>query len=318
MGADMKIIPRVDRRRARQLLTVAVMAVALLVSLGGAAQAADADVVSDEARVVLSGTVDVAADETVRDLVVLHGAVNVDGVVDGSVVVLDGPVTVRGTVTRDVVAVNGTLVVDSGGHIGHDLVSPRTPRVARGATVDGTIHRVRTDWGLRSVAVPWFWSWLAVSVSTLALGALLTLVAPQAVDAALTTARTQPAGVLAGVAVGMIGLPAIAVLAIITVVGIPFGVGLVLAFALLYSVGYVAVAWLAGRAIRPGPGSELSAFAVGWVILRVAALVPIIEGLLWFPGAAVGLGVLGAAVWYARRPSSAPTPPTLPAAGAPA
>ncbi|HEX6256011.1 MAG TPA: hypothetical protein VFZ70_09390 [Euzebyales bacterium] len=308
----------VDRRRVRPILTVWLMATALLVALGGGAQAADAAVVTDEARVVLSGTVDVARGETVRDLIVLHGAVNVDGVVDGSVVVLDGPVAVRGTVTRDVVAVNGTVVVEDGGHIGHDLVSPRSPRIARGATIDGTVHRVRTDWGLRSVAVPWFWSWLAVSVSTLALGALLTLLAPQAVDAALTTVRTRPGGVLAGVAVAMVGLPAVAVLAIITVIGIPFGVGLLLAFALLYAVGYVALAWLAGRVIRPGPGSELSAFAVGWVILRVAALVPIIEGLLWFPGAAVGLGVLGAAAWRARRPSSAPAPPTLPAAGAPA
>lgn len=314
----MQIFSRVDRQRAWQFLTVWLMAAALLVALGGAVRAADADVVIDDARVVLSGTVDVAAGDTVSDLVVLHGAVNVDGVVDGSVVVLDGPITVGGTVTRDVVAVNGTVIVEDGGRIGHDLVSPRSPQIARGATVEGTVHRVRTDWGLRSFAVPWFWSWFAVSVSTLALGALLTLFAPQAVDAALATARTRPAGVLAGTAVAMIGLPAVAVLAIITVVGIPFGVGLLLALALLYAVGYVALAWLAGRLVRPGPGSELSAFAVGWVILRVAALLPVVEGLLWFPGAAVGLGVLGAAAWYARRPSSAPTPPTLPAAGAPA
>jgi hypothetical protein len=313
----MQIISRVDRRSAWQFLTVWLMAAALLVALGGAARAADADVVTD-ARVVLSGTVDVAAGETVRDLVVLHGAVNVDGVVDGSVVVLDGPITVRGTVTRDVVAVNGTVVVEDGGRIGHDLVSPRSTRIARGATIEGTVQRVRTDWGLRSVAVPWLWSWLAVSVSTLALGALLTLFAPQAVDAALTTFRTRPAEALAGAAVAIIGLPALAVLAILTVVGIPFGVGLLLALALLYAVGYVALAWLAGRAIRPGPGSELSAFAIGWVILRVVGLLPVFEGLLWFPGAAVGLGVLAAAAWHARRPSSAPTPPTLPAAGAPA
>jgi hypothetical protein len=111
-------------------------------------------------------------------------------------------------------------------------------------------------------------------------------------------------------------MPLAAVLAIATVVGIPFGVGLLLAFALLYSVGYVGLAWLAGRIIRPGPGAELSAFAVGWVILRLAALLPVLEGLLWFPGAAIGLGVLGAAAWNASHPSAAPAPPSLPAAGA--
>lgn len=302
----------------RAVIVVLVAALLLLLLPGAAANAAEGQESAEGRRFVLSGRVDVSADETVRDVVVLHGAVTVDGVVDGSVVVLDGPVAIRGEVTRDVIALNGAVVVADGARIGHDLVTPRSPSVAAGATVDGAVRRMRSDWGLRSVTVPWFWSWLAVSVSTLALGVLLTLLAPRAVDAALATARTHPTHVLVGTIVAAVGLPVVAVLAIVTIVGIPFGVGLLLALALLYAVGYVALAWLAGRVVRPGPVGTMQAFAIGWVILRVLAVVPFLEGLLWFPGAAVGLGVLGAAAWNARGASSAITPPTVPTAGAPA
>lgn len=300
----------------RDVIVVLVAALLLLLVPGAVANAAEGRSSADERRFLLSGRVDVSADETVRDVVVLRGAVTVDGVVDGSVVVFDGPVAVRGVVTRDVIALNGAVVVADGARIGHDLVTPRSPRVADGATVDGAVRRVRSDWGLRSVAVSWFWSWLAVSVSTLALGALLTLLAPRAADAALATARTQPTHVLVGTIVAAVGLPVAAVLAIVTIVGIPFGVGLLLALALLYAVGYVTLAWLAGRIVRPGPAGTLQAFAIGWVILRVLAVVPFLEGLLWFPGAAVGLGALGAAAWSARGASSAITPPTVPTADA--
>lgn len=313
----MRIIGADDRRHTAQAVTVLIATTMLLVALAGGARAAGPGQIGDEARVVLSGNVDVASDERVRDVVVAHGAVTVDGVVDGSVIVLDGPVAVRGEVTRDVVALNGTVVVADGARIGHDLVSPRSPRVAEGATVEGAIRHVRSDWGLRSVAVPWIWSWLAVSVSTLALGALLTMLAPRAVDAALETMRTQPTRVLLGTVVAAVGLPVAAVLAIVTIVGIPFGVGLLLALALLYAVGYVTLAWLVGRVVRPGPAATLQAFAIGWVVLRLLALVPFVEGMLWFPGAAIGLGVLAAAAWNARGPAVV-TPPTVPTTGAPA
>ena len=42
------------------------------------------------------------------------------------------------------------------------------------------------------------------------------------------------------------------------------------------------------------------AFLVGWAILRVAALIPILGGLVWFVAVVFGLGVLLVAIWRAR------------------
>jgi type IV secretory pathway TrbD component len=44
---------------------------------------------------------------------------------------------------------------------------------------------------------------------------------------------------------------------------------------------------------------------VGWAILRVVALVPILGGLVWFAAAVFGLGVLVVAIWRGRSAARA-------------
>jgi hypothetical protein len=39
------------------------------------------------------------------------------------------------------------------------------------------------------------------------------------------------------------------------------------------------------------------AFLVGWAILRVVALVPVLGGLVWFAAVVFGLGALVVAIW---------------------
>jgi hypothetical protein len=47
------------------------------------------------------------------------------------------------------------------------------------------------------------------------------------------------------------------------------------------------------------------AFLVGWGILRVLALVPILGGLVWFAAVVFGLGALVVAVWRGRSAARA-------------
>ena len=54
------------------------------------------------------------------------------------------------------------------------------------------------------------------------------------------------------------------------------------------------------RADRLGPG-----LLVGWGILRILALVPILGGLVWFAAVVFGLGALLVAIWRARTTSRA-------------
>jgi hypothetical protein len=96
------------------------------------------------------------------------------------------------------------------------------------------------------------------------------------------------------------GLPVLSIIALVTIVGIPLGLGVLAALGLVYALGYAATAWVIGRRIIREPAAWVVAFLVGWAILRVLALVPILGGLVWFAAAAFGLGVLTVAMWRTR------------------
>jgi hypothetical protein len=100
----------------------------------------------------------------------------------------------------------------------------------------------------------------------------------------------------------LVGLPIVAVLAAITLLGIPFGIGLLLALGLIYSTGYVVGAWLLGRQLMKPPGSRVLAFLAGLAILRALALVPILAGIVGAVATVFGLGALIVAAWRGGRP----------------
>jgi hypothetical protein len=74
---------------------------------------------------------------------------------------------------------------------------------------------------------------------------------------------------------------------------------------LIYALGYGATAWIVGRRILREPTAWILAFLVGWGILRVLALIPILGGLVWFAAVVFGLGALLVAIWRARTTSRA-------------
>jgi hypothetical protein len=83
------------------------------------------------------------------------------------------------------------------------------------------------------------------------------------------------------------------------------GLGVLAALGLIYALGYGASAWIVGRRILREPTAWIVAFLVGWGILRLVALVPILGGLVWFAAVVFGLGALVVATWRARTTSRA-------------
>src|SRR5919198_1901226 len=190
--------------------------------------------------VILSGDAVVPKGEVAGDVVIVHGKATVRGTANGSVVVLDGPVLVAGTVRGDVVSLSGPLRLVAGAHVKGDVWAPRGDvQIEVGAAIDG---RLRRGTPLRFLApstlITKLSVWAAISASTLALGLLLLLLGPRAADAVHRTSRERP-GTAAGWGLGLfLAVPVVCLLSIGTLVGIPFGVGLLLALAFLYSVGY--------------------------------------------------------------------------------
>ena len=284
---------------------------ALLLAAGSASAATD--------HVVITGGAVVPAGQTAGDVVVLDGTVRIAGRATGDVVSVSGPVRVTGRVDGDLIAVSDRAFLGPTARVGGDLrYGDERPVLARGASVGGTVSN--EDWA--DAANGWGWVsafawWLAVSVSTLIVGALLVWLAPGALYAAERAVREHLGATVGwGVAIA-IGVPLLAILALVTLVGIPFGVALLLAAIPVLLVAYATTAWIVGRRVlRNRSTSPWAALLAGWGILRVLALIPVAGALVGLAATVVGLGALAVALWRARRPGAPAARPEAPAAGA--
>jgi cytoskeletal protein CcmA (bactofilin family) len=282
------------RRLALALVILAVMP-------AGAAAQGDGAFTGD--RVVITGPVTIDRGATADDVVVIDGPVSVGGRVRGDLVVVNGRLRISGTVEGDVVAVADRAALAPGARVGGDFIyGDERPLVASGATIGGDVQRVSvgevTDpVGFVGAAA----LWIAVSVSALVLGLLLLWLAPRALDAAFRAASTSPGATIGWGLLLFFGLPILAVIALVTIVGIPLGVALLLALLPIYAIGYTTSAWLLGRRLVRPPRGRVLAFLAGLAILRILAIIPIVGGIVWFAATVVGLGALLVATWRARR-----------------
>jgi len=273
---------------------VRVLLAALLVCMVIPASASAADA---EERIVVKGSVVVERGETAGDVVVVDGDVLVRGKVDGNLIVVNGELTLRGTVTGDVITLSDRAVFGERGRVEGDLrYGDKKPQGAEGK-VDGEIDKLglSTTGGIGLVLAVW----LAFSVSALLLGVLLLLLAPRAADAVARAGRGRPlASLLVGLLVFIL-LPLLGLVLLVTVIGLPLGIGLLLAVLPLYGIAYVSSAWILGRRIlKQKP--RILAFLVGLIILRLLALIPIAGGIVSVLAVVYGLGALFVAMRSAR------------------
>jgi hypothetical protein len=220
-------------------------------------------------------------------------------------------------VDENVIAVTGRVTLGAGAHVEQDVVSRLRPVIDPSATYGGTVRRPswNTDWGdvrlFGRIAI-----WVAATVSSFLLGLFLILFAPRAADAVARSgiARTGPS--FGWGALAFFAIPIAAAILLATLVGLPLGLGVILALALLYWIGYTAAAFVLGRRVGGDARSRILAFTIGWAILRALAIVPVLAGLSWFAATIFGLGALILAARPSEAPAAAGAPPVATTGGA--
>jgi cytoskeletal protein CcmA (bactofilin family) len=258
----------------------------------------------------IAGTVDGSAVVIRGDLVVVAG-----GEIDGDVLVVRGDARIDGRVDGDVVVLRGRAVVRADAVVDGDVRSTDGPSVARGARVTGEVDDIDLT-GIASAigaGVLVFW-WFAVTISTAVLGAILLALVPRGFETAAAVGRDRKhwwVALLVGIGL-VIALPVLSIAAVSSLVGLPFGLGLLGTLGLVHALGYVAGAFFLGRCILKSPRNRFGAFFVGWAILRVAALVPGFGVLVWIAAAVYGLGTLAVAGFRAGQSPRAPAPDAAP------
>jgi cytoskeletal protein CcmA (bactofilin family) len=322
----------------RRLVPVLALTALLAIAFAAPASAGESGPTRGDRRISVTGGVVVAADEVVDgEVVSIDGPVRINGTVDDDVFVGDGNLTIRGEVNGDVLVVHGDALIT--GRVDGDIValdgrittrdgavvtgsvkSREAPDVAPG-TVHGEVKKlnVRNLWsGFMIVFL--IYLWIAVTLSAALLGLLFILLFPRAADATAAAGRKFWPSVGWGALIGIVG-PILAVLVLVTIVGIPFGLGMLSGLNVLAPLGYVASSLILGRLMVKGTstGARIGAFFAGFAILRAVALLPAIGTIAWVLVCMYGLGALAQAAWRAGRqapaappPESLPAPPTSP------
>lgn len=254
------------------------------------------------------GDVTVGAGEVMGTVIVADGNATVLGEVTDTLWVISGDAVVEGTVGGDVVVIDGTLSLAQGSTVKNVSIFSGTLDRADGATVTGDISEqedfVSFGWG---AAVFTMLMWLGVTLALIVAAILFAIYGGRQLRAAGDTLQGQLGmSVLTALAL-WVGLPILAVLAFVTVIGIPLGMAIfMVVLPALWFLGYlVAGAKLGGWIMRTVRSSEQPAggwlwAAIGVLVLQLVGLIPGLGPVVAVIAGIVGSGAL--VYWLVGHP----------------
>lgn len=295
---------------------IVALAIAALVGLLPLAALAAAPGSTDEGGFVFraNGDYHLPGGEGVSNVIVAGGNAYIDGTVHNNLIVLNGDAVVTGTVGAELTVVRGTLTLNGNADV-NKITLIRSDLVrATSATVHGDINR-NSDLATRGW---WIFFGLVVLIGT-TVAVLAAGVVFAAVGGAQLTATAESMGrhpgqtILAGI-IAAIGLPVLGVVLLVTLVGIPLGLGVL--FMLLPALAFlghiVAGAWIGMlilRRGRPAPAHPYGEVLLGLLLLQIAFAIPGL-GFVAFPLLSLwGTGAIGYRIWTGLRgPAATPAP----------
>jgi cytoskeletal protein CcmA (bactofilin family) len=245
-------------------------------------------------------TVAIGSNATITgDLTAGGASVTVAGTIDGATDLSGSAIIFNGTANGTVTASGDEIIVGPTAHINGDLVvrSRTDPVVENGATITGQIRveEPRGWWALPG------WLWAAIGAVVIAAGAILTgailiLIGRATFEEGLGNAAFRP------ISSGFIGLatlillPIVAVILMTTVIGLSFGVALLMVLPFLLVAGHAQVAtcigvWMFDRSGGPRSAGRLILYMIaGAIVIAVVWLIPWVGPIVAFLAMLVGTG----------------------------
>ena len=268
-----------------------------------------------ERVVILSGAnVTLPADQSVELLLIYNSTARVEGHAS-TVMVVNGAANFVGARANDVIAIQSQVALDDASRVSGDIRGiDSSVSGATAATVSGRVRDFGPDmlFGWRGLGTALLLAYIAFAVSALIAGVILAGLAGRQLRAASALIVNEPLMVVGAGIVGLIALLTAGIIAIVTIVGIPFGIGLLaLVMPGLFVIGYIVVGvgigdWILGRTSPVVRERPYLAAVVGLTVVGLVSFLPPVSGLISF----VGFGSVMLLSWRVLRG----IPGTVPAA----
>ncbi len=256
------------------------------------------------------GTVRIADNATVAGPALLTGGkVIIDGRLRKGARAYAGRITLGGEIDGDAHLYGREIVFRPGSRIDGDLFygSPTPLPEDILAQVSGRVIREQTPEAWRKASSGGGWFHPVFFFSMLATGFVLYWLFPNAINGVRESiARAPLRSIVVGLAL-MFTLPPVALLLMLTIIGIPVGLGLLMLYPFMLMLGYLAAAFFIGGKLadafrQPPPFSKRRQalfLAAALLVLVVAGAIPVLGWLFVFIALVGGIG--GWAIWAVRR-----------------
>ena len=267
--------------------------------------------------------VTVPAGEHVDTLFVVNGTATVAGDV-GTFVMINGTATLTGATAETVVAISSDVTLGAGTVVSGDVrwinsnVEQASTAVVQGETGDMSAQLVGMGLLLGPAILLFALGFLLAAIAA---GLFLAAVGARQVRSAETLISNEPGPVLVAGIAGIVLTPIVAILAIVTIIGAPLGLGILLGlWPLMAFLGYlVAGIWIGEWTLhRTSPDKERErpylAAVVGLVILQLISFIPFAAPI----ASLFGFGAVVLLTWRTFRhhepgPQTTTRPATMPA-----
>ena len=223
---------------------------------------------------------------------------------------IEGNATLHGATVETIVIVSGTLALEEGTTVLGNVRSIKsTVTQAEGVEIAGDIKGVDAELiALGAFLGPAALLFaLGMFLASLVAGLLLAAIGSRQVRAAEVVIAAEPLKVFGAGLLGVIVIPILAIVAMVTIVGAPLGIGILLGFMpLLAFVGFLVAGTFLGEELlgtrkEPAVARPYKGAVLGIVLLQVIGLVPIVGGLATAVASILGLGAILLLGWRIVR-----------------
>lgn len=293
----------------------------LLAFVPSSALAQDADDDAGGLLLRINGEARVERGESVGTLIVIDDNAFVAGTVRDNLFVINGDATVTGAVEGDITVISGALDLRGGSSVNDVTLIDSDLTRATSAVVSGDVTE-RGDWFFVLPGLVFgILFWIAMTIAVIVAGLVFAAVAGRQLRGFAGSLATSTGPTLLATLILWIGVPLVAAIAMVTLIGIPLGIGL-LVFLLpaLWFLGYIVFGTWIGTFLtsRAGASPDRRPYlevTLGLLVLQVAALIPVVGVITLVLGGLWGAGAIAYAAWTGWRGPRATQEPTP---GAPA